>query len=76
MSYVGWYVYTVDCAFAPVPLFLVLGVVPVTCLVLMYMAFISQKWQEHGPGSRSERHAYRIGKLGGAVKESSHAPRT
>jgi hypothetical protein len=35
--------YTVDCAITPVPLFLVLGVIPVTYLVLMYLAFISQK---------------------------------
>ena len=42
VGYIGWYMYTVDCAITPIAVFLVLGVVPVVYLVLMYMAFISQ----------------------------------
>lgn len=42
VGYVGWHMYTVDCAITPIAVFLVLGIVPIVYLALMYMAFISQ----------------------------------
>ncbi len=43
VSYVAWHMYTIDCGITPFPVFLVLFVVPVVYLVLMYLAFTSQK---------------------------------
>jgi len=43
VGYVAYHMYTINCGITPVAVFLVLFAVPVIYLVLVYLAFISQK---------------------------------